>query len=57
MSFQIFVYRRNKEKDRKKKKENEEKEILMFTIMNIKIMIEKSFTYACVSSNKFRMLR
>jgi hypothetical protein len=54
MSLQIFLYRRNKEKERNI---IEEKEILTFTIMNVKIMIEKSFTYACVLSNKCRMLR
>jgi hypothetical protein len=44
----------------KKKKEKriniiEEKEIPTFTIRNIKIMVEKSFTYARVLSNKCRM--
>jgi len=55
MSFQVFFI-----EETKKRKENEERKkgkekILTFMIMNVKIMIEKSFTYACVLCNKCRM--
>ena len=40
-----YSFREETKKIKKKRKKNEEKEILTFTIMNIKIMIENPFTF------------
>jgi len=53
LSKYLFIEESKKMKG-KRRKRSKNKEILTFTIMNIKIMIEKSFTYACVLSNKCR---